>query len=439
MVPVSSRPSVLWLASALVAYASALVACAGPAEKAPVASEATDSASPLAPWSPLTAIASCSPTAANTCDLPTVAAGTWTAYRKDASFPDAIYNEYTDSPSDGGRVHVLATAAASGTLTTVTIDGIDIHTIDTPTAEEPPPLDWAHVWPIEVVAGQPIWVSFHSRSSRWDRAHTARLVVETNSGTAVDTDFTVAESPLQLTSVTTAQGGATRVLFLRNDGTAPLTLDRILLDGIDATDAACIATPTLEPGAVARVTVPLCTAASPGSLWSAIVTTTEGMAAVAGGRMIPESFPIEAWNNTTECPWPGGNDANAEAMSAMGIDTHYLHGGVCNDDACNCDEQTLIETIYGASDSLRTLVTRGVARDLPDTLSTTGIAAFSTGDESDGELFEEDPESPDFGAPKPAIGARESRILWERFPEVPTFNGGMTNGHIGTFAGMADI
>ena len=75
----------------------------------------------------------------------------------------------------------------------------------------------------------------------------------------------------------------------------------------------------------------------------------------------------------------------------------------------------------------------------PDTLDTTGIAAFSTGDESDGELYEDDPESPDYGASKPAIKARESRTLWERFPQVPTFNGGMTNGHVGAFAGMSDI
>jgi hypothetical protein len=414
-----------------------LLSCSGTPEPAPADTE--DTALSLAAWRTLDATATCAPAAQDTCGLPAVAPGHWTAYRKDHHFPDEVYQEYTEAPLDGGRVHVVATAAATGTITQVTVDGLDIQTLDTPAPATPPPLDWAHVWPEQVVAGQPVWVSFHSREARWDRPGTGRVVVQTDGGVAVEADITVATSPLLLTAVTTADDGATRVLFVRNDSPDTVTLDRIVLDGIDATDAACLASPELSPGQTARITVPLCTPASPGDLWSVVITSSNGLEAVAGGRVVPERFPIEAWNNTTECPWPGGNDDNAAAMSAMGIDTHYLHGGVCNESRCDCDEQQLIEDVYGADDTLMTVVTRGVASELPDSLDTSGIAAFSTGDESDGELFEDDPESPDFGAPKPAIRARQSRELWARFPQVPTFNGGMTNGHIGSFAGMSDI
>jgi hypothetical protein len=61
------------------------------------------------------------------------------------------------------------------------------------------------------------------------------------------------------------------------------------------------------------------------------------------------------------------------------------------------------------------------------------LAGIATGDESDGEIYDER------GSPNAARKAQQSRQAWARFPEVPTFNGGKTNGHIGTFAGMADV
>ena len=120
------------------------------------------------------------------------------------------------------RANIVATATATGTISSVTIDGIDIQTLDTPATSDPPALDWAHVWPTDVVAGEPVWVSFHSRQPHWDTTGTGQVVIETDAGTALDTAFTVAESPLRLTAVTTDNAGSTGILFVRNDSPDPV-------------------------------------------------------------------------------------------------------------------------------------------------------------------------------------------------------------------------
>jgi len=69
------------------------------------------------------------------------------------------------------------------------------------------------------------------------------------------------------------------------------------------------------------------------------------------------------------------------------------------------------------------------ALNLPDT---SGIMAWSTGDESDGQIYEN-------GVPVAAGKAAKSLQAWLQYPEVPILNGGKTNRNIGSFAGMADV
>jgi len=63
---------------------------------------------------------------------------------------------------------------------------------------------------------------------------------------------------------------------------------------------------------------------------------------------------------------------------------------------------------------------------------TTGVAGFLTGDESDGEIYEE-------GEPQPEIKAGYARELWSMYPELPVYNGAKTNRNVGAFAGMTDV
>jgi hypothetical protein len=350
-------------------------------------------------------------------------------YRKDRWLPE--YAEAgTTEPRAGGRMHIAAVSAVTGRVGRVLVNGVDLASIESaPASGATPPFEWYHVWPRDVVAGEPVWVAFHSRAAAWDSRTSAELVIETSGGDAVRGSFPVATTPAPLTYVTSSEDLSTLIVHVVNRDTTPHTLSRLLVDGRDATDAACIPSRTLLPGEAAMWTVPRCTPSALGDAWTVVADWADAPEAVGVGRVLRPRFPIEAWNNTTDCPIPGG-DATALSMHRDArIDTLYIHGGVCR--ACGgCDTATLLgETLPGIG--LNAIATD----DLSDLsfATTAGLAAFSTGDESDGEIYESD------GRPRAALRAAASRRAWSRHAEVPTFNGAKTNRNIGTFAGMADV
>ena len=350
-------------------------------------------------------------------------------YRKDRWLPE--YAEAgTTEPRAGGRVQVAGVSAVTGRVSRVLVNGVDLASIEAvPAADAAPPFEWYHVWPRDLVAGAPVWVAFHSRAGAWDTRTSAELVIETSGGEAVRGSFPVVTTPAPLTYVTPSEDRATLIVHVANRDTVPHTLSRLLVDGRDATGVACIPSRTLQPGETAMWTVPRCAPSALGDAWTVVAEWADAPAAVGVGRVLRPRFPIEAWNNTTNCPIPGGN-ATALAMHRDArIDTLYIHGGVCR--ACGgCDTATLLgETLPGIG--LHAIATDDLS-DLTFT-STAGLAAFSTGDESDGEIYESD------GRPRAALRAAASRRAWNRHVEVPTFNGAKTNRNIGTFAGMADI
>jgi hypothetical protein len=387
-----------------------------------------DAGGPGGPWL-LAPAAACAP-AGDACALAPAGDTTlFASYRKDRWLPEYAEAGTTD-PRSGGRVHVAAVSAVTGRVSRVLVNGIDLASIETaPASGSTPPFEWYHVWPRDVVAGAPVWVAFHSRSASWDARSTADLVIETGSGEAVRGSFPVATTPAPLTYVTSSEDLSTLIVHVANRDTVPHTLGRLLVDGRDATPAACIPSRTLRPGETAMWTVPRCTASALGEAWTVVAEWADAPAAVGVGRVLRPRFPIEAWNNTTDCPLPGGDAAALAMHRDARIDTLYIHGGVCR--ACGgCDTATLLgETLPGiglnaiATDDLSSLTFA----------STAGLAAFSTGDESDGEIYESD------GRPRAALRAASSRRAWNRYAEVPTFNGAKTNRNVGTFAGMADV
>ncbi|MFN9809233.1 MAG: hypothetical protein ACK6CU_06340 [Deltaproteobacteria bacterium] len=400
---------------------------ASPAEDG--GSDAAPDTGPAAPPWIVAPTAGCAPSGA-ACGLPAPEATTlFASYRKDAWLPE--YAETgSGEPRSGGRVQIAAVSAATGRVSRVRVNGVDLSSIESPPASgATPPFEWYHVWPRDVVAGEPVWVAFHSRDGAWDRRSSAELVVETSGGDAVRGSFPVAITPAPVTYVTTTEDRSTVIVHAVNRDTVPHTLERLLVDGRDATAAACIPSRTVQPGETVMWTVPRCAPSEPGDAWTVVLDWRDANDAVGVGRVIRPRFPIEAWNNTRDCPIPGG-DADALRMHREArIDTLYIHAGVCS--ACGrCDTATLLgETLPGIG--LHAIATD----DLSDLsfASTAGLAAFSTGDESDGEIYEGD------GRPRPALRAASSRRAWERHPEVPTFNGAKTNRNVGTFAGMADI
>jgi hypothetical protein len=118
-------------------------------------------------------------------------------YRKDVYLPQYV-KAGTADPKTGGRFHVAAIAAASGDVTEIKVNGAA-----TADALAKGKLDWVQVWPRTAVAGEPVWVAFHSRDAAWDSASTGKLEVATKGGMAIDGTFPVAKALVPLTYVTT--------------------------------------------------------------------------------------------------------------------------------------------------------------------------------------------------------------------------------------------
>lgn len=386
----------------------------------------------LADGAYITAVDTCTPSEL-ACPSPTSGrTQVFANYRKDYWLDE--YNEFGDPPLVGGRVQAVALSAVSGTVTRVLINGIDADSILTPPAEGAEvPFEWYHVWPREVVAGEPVWVAFHSRQQRWDTETQFTVTVETDAGSAVDATATQEVPDVILTYVTFNDDQTLAHVHAQNRSDSARTLTGLEVQGVDSLAVACVPDATIDPGQSVLWTVPLCDAPALGDAWTVAATFDDGSHAVGAGRVLRPFFPIEAWNNTTDCPFPGtgGDEDNRGRMLGAWFDTMYTHGGVCS--RCGCDTETLFnEQLPGTG--WFSILTDDVIRDLRNEfteLST--IAAVSTGDESDGEIYEDD------GTPRPAAKARNSLTSWLRYPELPTFNGGKTNRHIGSFAGMADI
>lgn len=379
----------------------------------------------------------CQP-AGDACAELEVDAGIYASYRKDYFFSDDQYLEYTDAPVDGGRFQIATIAQATGTVTGVFIDGVDAEVIYQENPEQTPPFEWFHVWPRDAVAGEPIWVNFHSRDPKWDGSSTGQLLVQTDGGAAIDGTFEVQNSDVLLTYVTTSDDRSSLIIHAKNTGSETRTLSSLMVGGADvlAGDIACVPERELAAGDAVVWTVPLCEALELGAAWTVTARFDDESEAVGAGRVMRPRYPIEAWNNSGECPFPSGKVDNYQKMIVEGgIDTIYTHPGICSADRCDCDPVRLVGEEIAQTEGLWTFVTSDmVGNGFSDFASTEGIAAVSTGDESDGEIYHDET-----GVPNPARKAASSLRSWLRYPELPTFNGGKTNGHIGAFAGMADV
>ncbi|MFO8072893.1 MAG: hypothetical protein R6V85_13550 [Polyangia bacterium] len=365
------------------------------------------------------------------------------SYRKDYWLPESLYPESslewsTEPPLGGGRFHVVALAAASGEVTEVRING-------TPTdqlldgSSGTPLIEWYHVWPDPVVAGEPIWVAFHSRSADWDTAASGQIAVSTSGGEAVDASFDVAQTTVPLTYVTLDDSLDELIIHLKNTGDSARTVERLLVDGRDvlAADVACVPSTTIAPGESVMWTVPLCEPVELGDSWSVVVALDGGEESVAGGRALRPFFPIETWPRGSDCPEPGGNETYMNNHFDAGFDTFYVYFG---DDCSSHSTTEIINTVAPAmeddynvllGDDFKSLIDNETAAGLFTDFSR--VAGLLTGDESDGEIYEES------GDPVPEGKARYARWMWRNYPAFTVYNGAKTNKNVGTFAGMTDV
>lgn len=408
-----------------------------PAEVAGGSEEDTDTADEAVLT--LQASATCTPTAEACAALPTTD-GLFASYRKDSYFPDDVYSEYTDAPVDGGRFHIAGIASAGGAVNAVRIGGTSVVDLLAPPS---PSIEWYHVWPDPVVVGEPVWVAFHSRDSAWDMAASGTVTVETTEGLALDGTFPVAITPIPLTYVTVSDDRTERLVHLHNGADVPHELTALRVDGRDvlAGGVACVADPVIAPGSSLLVRVPLCEPATLGSAWTVVAEFAGDAAPAVGvGRTLRPHYVIEAWPSSGDCAAPPSDgDPSAEASYGShldaGFDTLYLYWGASN----KCPYQTtqLVNEHFpsDAHDVYALIGDDFLGKRDPATAitDTSAVAGFLTGDESDGQVYLDD------GSPKPEQKAALARELWSMYPELTVYNGAMTNGNVGTFAGMTDV
>ena len=376
----------------------------------------------------------CKP-AADACAALPVVPGLHASYRKDHYFSDEVYDEYTAYPLDGGRFQLSGIAATSGAITSATLDGVAFETlIDVPS----PRLEWFHVQPDVLVAGEPVWIAFHSRDPTWDtEGATGTVRIQTSAGLALDSAFTPTVTPAPITYITLSEDRSTLLVHVRNDDTIPHTAIALLVNGRDVMGGgvACVADPVMAPGTAALWTVPLCEPMTPGSPVTVVVDYATAPSAVGVWRALRPHFPIEAWGVSGDCAVPGANPDAFEAHLEAGFDTLYLYWG--GNAECGYSTQTLVnETIPADYPGLYVLVGDDLLNQAsPETAikDSSAVAGFLVGDESDGQIYLED------GRPKAAEKAADAKQLWSMYPELTVYNGAMTNGNVGTFAGMVDV
>jgi hypothetical protein len=377
---------------------------------------------------PLPALTSCG--APKPCATGGPVAGLFASYRKDAWLP--AYTEVSAIPATGGRLQIAGVAQAAGTVDAVIVEGVDLGAaLENPALTQAQnPVEWFHVWPEAVAVGDPIWVSFHSRDAAWDGKTKASLKVTLKGGgAAIVGSFPVQQTKIPLTYVTTSADLKTLLIHVKNEDTTPHTLKRLVVQGRDVTASACIPSTTVKPGEAVLWTVPLCAPLSLGAAWTVVAEYVGAPAAVGAGRVIRPFFPMEAWQNSDQCPFPGGKLADLKAFRGAGFDTFFLMGGMAS--ACNVDLAQLVGTTLPATPDLHALGNEWtVSYPYPGTAR---MAAFMTGDESDGEIYESN------GKPHAWTKAKDSNERWIKHPTVPTYNGAKTNRNVGTFAGIADI
>ncbi len=244
-------------------------------------------------------------------------------------------------------------------------------------------------------------------------------------------------TPAPLTYVVPNATGERLWIHVHNTSDAAVELSALVVNGHDVTDAACVPARALAPGEAALWSAPLCDPVRPGDAWTVVAEYAGAPAAVGVGRVLRRQFPIHAWPSSSDCPVPVGNDANFRRHRDAGFDTYYLYwGGGRGDPPCQYDMEALVNEVAPATPELNVLIgddflSRG--GDADDITDPSSVAGFLTGDESDGELYTDE------GVPKASIKAADARRLWAMYPELTVYNGAKTNGHVGTFAGMADV
>ena len=368
---------------------------------------------------PFPAAASCTPTG-SVCSSGLVD-GMFASYRKDAFLPASEYPEANlPDPTAGGRVHVVMRSAVTGSVTSIRIRGQDAATLVTNGY-----LDWFHVWPEQLVAGAPIWVSFHSSATELDKLPAIELEVRTVAGTAAAGMVSLSRATVPITYVTTTESLDAYIVHVKNADTVSHTLSQLVVDGRDVTAAACIPAHTLAPGEAAMWRVPRCTPGSIGDAWTVVARWADAPPSAAGGRILAPRFPIHAWPVERDCPFPGGKPQALTAHQLHGFDTFFLRSNYTENGCAVTGSQ-----IVAAAPSAGLFLMPDETMALPaGTGAAQHVAARLLADEADST------------SDRAIVGtlAATSQGSWRSNPTLATYVGASRGRRVGRYAGAADL
>jgi len=345
------------------------------------------------------------------------------AHSRADKWVDSLPEHGTKKQKNGRRTHIVidGVSIAESDIAAVKIRGQDgMQNFDD---DDLTYFDWfrAHSNP----ATKQVWLSFHSRNEDWVDASSIDVQITASDGTTV-VDDTVAAGPpgLDLTYVTTRNGGAQVVLHIHSSG-HDKELSKVVFDGEE------IPLPSWAAQVPANGHIVLTVDGvqkKPGDIWTAVLFTgSDGIG--YGGRIVPERFPIEAWPKSDDCPLPGGNEKNAEWVKSLGIDSIYYGAGQF-DSKCDADWSTVVDSLASVEDGwFHVMADPGDLESLSADVRAASVDAVLIGDEVDGDI----------DADHLKNKLKKSLKHMAAFPEVPTYMGSKTNHNVGSFAGITDI
>jgi hypothetical protein len=338
-------------------------------------------------------------------------------------------------PAGGRRVQVAAVARVGGSVTKVEIRGLDATPLALPRGESGPTppevlaltgdgkMQWVHVWPLTLAAGEPFFVAFHVDDATLDAQATVPIRITTDTGIALEADVPVARPKVPLGYVTTTPDFKSLFVHARNTDTVAHTLQDLVVDGIDVTDVACIPSTTLQPGESALWTVPLCRALHPGAPWTVVARFADAPPSVGVGRVILPLFPIHAWVNEDDCPFPGANWQNFLAHREKGFDMPFLRGSYTGPGCNDATARDIVSKSAHIPDQYYLLDEWANVDGLDDSR-----LARMMGDEVDDRI-----------ADKPWRVSQDTKRSWGTNPGMTTYVGGARHRRTGAFAGVADV
>jgi len=381
-------------------------------------------------------VKSCSPTVSS-CDAmgQTSDIAIYASFRKDFYYEHYQEGDLTNpikAPTEGGRFHIAGISSVTGSVTALKING---QLVDNIIAEKK--MVWATPYPFEVKEGEPVWVSFHSQEKSWDTSSTGTVTIETDNGIALNGTFPVNLIEVPITYVTTTGDLSRIVIHLHNRTSQTQNLTQLLYRGRDITDSACIADKSIFPNEHVMWTFDLCKTAELGELWTVVAKFDNAKPSVAGGRVIREFYPIETWQSTSDCPFPGANDANYKKHRDAGIDTFFIHGGTGN--TCGFDNVDMIQNVAVEHDFWlmpeRNIMKKGDGT--PGITNTERVAAYFSGDEADSRIYNSD--GSEFATIPWEKYKNHTEFSWRNYPEIPVYLGGSRHRYNGAFSGCTDI